>query len=175
MLYQIEKDIDDKLAHKIGTASVVYTHWASEAVKEVLKNFSFKEHMKAMIELEEDVSGEKDYSSDLEGIVRSILTKVLSVSAFNRLEKAQIEFLEVKAKVLDEGYTQVNYTKEGHVYYSMVKPGEPTTFFESEYEAVMSVKPVESSVAKAPNLVELYETQVSTQQLAKAVGEALGE
>lgn len=148
MLYQIEKDIDDKLAHKIGTASVVYEHWAGTAVREVLKNYSFKHQLQAMIELEDDLSTDSDYSANLRGVIESVLGKALAASAFIRLEKAQIEFLEVKAKVLAEGYVKVNYVKDSQEYHAMVKPGEPTTFFESEYEAVISVKPIEETPVK---------------------------
>ena len=142
MLYELENNLDTLLAPKIGGTGGFYSHEISSIVKEMLGRYSFQKQLTALGEIEgSETAG--NYAQTLGESVSRALVELLTNSVINRLEKAREDFKVTKEAVLEEGYTLVSYHHADKLYYGMAKPGEPTEFLDSEYAAVMSVKPVE--------------------------------
>lgn len=143
MLYELENNLDTMLAHKIGGNMGFYSHEISPVVREMLDGYSFQNQLTALGEIEgSETAG--NYAQTLGESVPRALTELLTKSSILRLEQAREDFKVTKAAVLEEGYVLVDYRHGDKRYFGMAKPGEPTEFVESEYAAVMSVKPIEA-------------------------------
>lgn len=143
MLYELENNLDTMLAHKIGGNMGFYSHEISPVVREMLDGYSFQNQLTALGEIEgSETAG--NYAQTLGESVSRALTELLTKSSILRLEQAREDFKVTKAAVLEEGYVLVDYRHGDKRYFGMAKPGEPTEFVESEYAAVMSVKPIEA-------------------------------
>lgn len=150
MLYELENNLDTRLAPKIGGTDGFYSHEITPVVREMLDRYSFQNQLIALGEIEgSETAG--NYAQTLGESVPRALTELLTKAAITRLEKAREDFKATKAAVLEEGYTLVSYHHSDKLYYGMAKPGEPTVFLDSEYAAVMSVKPIEP---KEPSILQ---------------------
>lgn len=143
MLYELENNLDTLLASKIGGDGGFYHHEINPIVRAMLDGYSFQNQLTALGEIEgSETAG--NYAQTLGESVPRALTELLTKSSILRLEKAREDFKVTKAAVLEEGYVLVSYYHGDKRYYGMAKPGEPTEFLDSEYAAVMSVRPIES-------------------------------
>lgn len=153
MLYEIENNLDTLLAPKIGGDSGFYHHDINPVVKTMLEGYSFQNQLTALGEIEgSETAG--NYAQTIGESVTRALADLLTKGVITRLEKAREDFKVTKVAVLEEGYVLVVCNYHGKHHYGMVKPFQPTEFLESEYAAVMSVKPIGPVEPPAPSILQ---------------------
>lgn len=143
MLYELENNLDALLVDQINGKLGFYNHNIKPIALQALGHYSFQNKLTALGEIE-GAETATNYSQTLGESVTRALAELMTEAAIKRLEKAREDFKVTKAAVLEEGYVLVDYYSGDDHYFGMAKPGEPTEFFDSEYAAVMAVKPIEA-------------------------------